>query len=65
MIEGGGEECAAGIYGAGVALWKAVGARISQKIAVGVVFVAAMFMSIMDSTSTAVNTTASVLGPSS
>jgi hypothetical protein len=27
-----------------------VGGRISQKVAVGVVFVAAMFMSIMDAT---------------
>ena len=27
-----------------------MGARISQKVAVGVVFVAAMFMSIMDAT---------------
>lgn len=30
-----------------MALYKAVGARISQKVAVSVVFVAAMFMSIM------------------
>jgi hypothetical protein len=33
-----------------VALDQAVGARMSQKAVVGVVFVAAMFMSIMDAT---------------
>src|SRR6201992_1429683 len=33
-----------------MALYKAVGVRVSQKVAVSVVFVAAMFMSIMDAT---------------
>jgi MFS family permease len=41
---------APGISGARPALDQAVGARMSQKVVVGVVFVAAMFMSIMDAT---------------
>ena len=40
----------AGISGARLSSRKAVGARISQKVAVGVVFVDAMFMNIMDAT---------------
>src|ERR1700678_4842516 len=41
---------APGISGTRPTLHQAVGARMSQKVAVGVVFVAAMFMSIMDVT---------------
>jgi hypothetical protein len=41
---------AAGIFRRLAELEQAVGARISQKVAVGVVFVAVMFMSIMDAT---------------
>ena len=43
---------AAGILRRMPGLTEAVGARISQKAAVGVVFVAAMFMTIMDATTT-------------
>src|SRR5580693_1738893 len=45
-----GHATRAGISGTGAALDQAVGARMSQKTVVGIVFVAAMFMSIMDAT---------------
>ena len=37
-------------FGRAPALTEAVGVRIGQKVAVGVVFVAALFMSILDTT---------------
>ena len=52
MPHGGGHPClrTSVSRGNGLRGERAVAARISQKIAVGVVFVAAMFMSIMDAT---------------